>query len=1765
MADQVDISGMPAPPQGYAEQQSDPTDGMPSPEDQYRQFYFGGGEKNAATGKYGPTDPIPKDVLDDFTANPPSSSVAENLKHGASALTGLPRVAATAALAVPAAVAGGAGALSGAAGAAADPENAGEYLDKGRQRLRDWSSGVYKLADYLPATQRGAEAANTLNSLPGEIGKSVNDTMVRPVVGDNAADTLADIGQDVGTVLPAAGAGAYARGAARGVGKVAGAAKDFVKSEAASVNAPNADAPAPDMTPPVGAPVSPESLRAAPNPIPPPDGTVAAERQKAAQPAPAPAEPSAPPAKPSEPTLPATDDAPQDMSLSQEQRAIVREGVAARRRASDNAPDTTQSPGDAQRGSVRLFNSPKDEGPQETPRPEQQDERAAHLDAIDQLSGGKLPTRRTSALTGDYNATGDDYQAKEVGSAPMRQQIASENNALHAAANNVHDSAGSDFENSVDSQTLGDRGRVTRNAIQAIEKHFNDATDSVYDTARAANSGRPIPKLQRVSDYLNDDSNFTNDAEIGLQRAAKQRMDRLWSTGDPDKGTPPGSVNAAERLREFLNEKGKNPSAMGVAKDLKSHLDMDVAEHGGPGLFQTARNMRRHQFQMLEEPTGIKKLLAPGDSQGINHAIPEHKVMDYIADLPREQHEHVMNVLRAGAHLDPEIAKTSAAAIREIQAHAISRIHDAATNSDGTWNARKFYSAADRYANNAQDTFKDRPDILKNLKTINDAGNTLSMDKHYPGAVAQGERTSAMGQAVGAVGHVASNLAQEVPFGGRIVGRAIERATDKVTGQVNEASRDKAVAQRLVDRNGKQRGAVGDLSQRDAIQHETSELPGYRASKNTSSSDVVHHRYKVPGDELGPGGQMHVTEFPERGVSQVSTSRIVPSNRGQGWGTRMLQRAADDAHARGQVLRSDAQVSDGAAGAYSNLKKLGYDVQMKDNDHTGGAYHSVGDHVFEVRPGAKGKAPSNQRGSVQLFNDNRLSRSAEDSDNQRRGVGINPRNERNERVANQQMGGRKPLTDEQNDILGRLSGGKQRGSVKVMGDEKHPEVLEDSRAIADHIRSTSPSFVDHERIEDEFKGAHAVLRQIPVDSLKEGDANGNVADARKQARYSKNPQNAPPIVTENGTVVDGNHRLRAARAAGLKTIAAYDVREGEPLTKAGQRGSVEEPPRSEEDGSTLNIGLHQGQPGEKGFRKMSKQEAQSAVESTGAKVTKTSVLTPKQHGVMEPTAVMSTDRPLSHDEMQQVLAKTKQSAIPQRTETGEESMHIQPGHEETAEKEGWNKFNPDYFREHSGRTMADTEKSKRPDWFEKGAPVSRAELNNHPDARDILEPEEFGHDWRHSDVPVSKVFSDNAPYSDPNRMASIRSAKSVPPILGSLTEDGRVKILDGGHRLAVAKERGDITIPALVSGGEKVVGEYPPHPDATVRNAKRSAYPGIYDDPMDVVTRAETVPESPHLKEIFGTTRKEMHDAVIKQGDVAPKTPMPGMAEKGKGSAHAQQVTTPENAKRLRDTISALKEAAPDAYHGMVSWYHMDPMFKSIKKILGGDADRAGDVFHKLNTYTALASPMSSVNPEIVRGTAAATAAAEGKFDQFKKYGGLPAEKVPKSATALKDQEMGFEGHAFHGTAHAPAMSRFNETGQEANAPKTGAYRRASDAPSRPGSEYQNTVLVGDSHFSRGAGLADVRGAKAYDGSIDGTELKTIHPWYHENVAKPLGIPATSAQAAQWAALSHETGVNSPIGSPKLEIWADQIASAAKRAGVEPKEMWERIVKRLAK
>lgn len=79
-------------------------------------------------------------------------------------------------------------------------------------------------------------------------------------------------------------------------------------------------------------------------------------------------------------------------------------------------------------------------------------------------------------------------------------------------------------------------------------------------------------------------------------------------------------------------------------------------------------------------------------------------------------------------------------------------------------------------------------------------------------------------------------------------------------------------------------------------------------------------------------------------------------------------------------------------------------------------------------------------------------------------------------------------------------------------------------------------------VREYFNGAAAVLRPLAVADLRPGNPDANIACERKQARYAEmDPSTMPPIIVDEGKVVDGNHRLRVAVARGEATIMAYDV------------------------------------------------------------------------------------------------------------------------------------------------------------------------------------------------------------------------------------------------------------------------------------------------------------------------------------------------------------------------------------------------------------------------------------------------------------------------------------------------------------------------------------------------------------------------------------------------------------------------------------------------
>lgn len=104
--------------------------------------------------------------------------------------------------------------------------------------------------------------------------------------------------------------------------------------------------------------------------------------------------------------------------------------------------------------------------------------------------------------------------------------------------------------------------------------------------------------------------------------------------------------------------------------------------------------------------------------------------------------------------------------------------------------------------------------------------------------------------------------------------------------------------------------------------------------------------------------------------------------------------------------------------------------------------------------------------------------------------------------------------------------------------------LKDAEAIAHYVQSLSTCEVDDEFIREYFHGCGAVLKWVPINELQEGDPDSNVKDDDKESLYMDMPtESCPPILIENGKVVDGNHRFRVTQKKGLLGIWAYEVLE----------------------------------------------------------------------------------------------------------------------------------------------------------------------------------------------------------------------------------------------------------------------------------------------------------------------------------------------------------------------------------------------------------------------------------------------------------------------------------------------------------------------------------------------------------------------------------------------------------------------------------------------
>lgn len=339
----------------------------------------------------------------------------------------------------------------------------------------------------------------------------------------------------------------------------------------------------------------------------------------------------------------------------------------------------------------------------------------------------------------------------------------------------------------------------------------------------------------------------------------------------------------------------------------------------------------------------------------------------------------------------------------------------------------------------------------------------------------------------------------------------------------------------------------------------------------------------------------------------------------------------------------------------------------------------------------------------------------------------------------------------------------------------------------------------------------------------------------------------------------------------------------------------------------------------------------------------------------------------------------------------------------------------------------------------------------------------------------------------------------------------------------------------------------------TIRDPQRKAYPGIYSDPRELAMKAEArvPPEDPALFELFGVTRADLARMAQEPGS-EPGT-WPGRPKNPKGSAAADRIMKPENARRLRESLEIAREEAPRLTEGMTGWYEMRPVYERLVERFG--AEEGGQRFRDLVTYMGLASPGTDVMTEITRGTAANMMARQGRLEEYYQKLGIPEHA---RGADFPEDVRGVPGHAYHRSGQAGGMKKYHETGSiQSKEAKVPLYTQASmvDELGR-----QTDVPVGDSHWSRAAGLADARTAKEYKDSVSSSEMAALSPWWRDEVAGPAGYESVPAQANAWGLYSGETGVDTAVGVPKLELLAKKIRLTAEREGIPLEVARDRVI-----
>lgn len=341
------------------------------------------------------------------------------------------------------------------------------------------------------------------------------------------------------------------------------------------------------------------------------------------------------------------------------------------------------------------------------------------------------------------------------------------------------------------------------------------------------------------------------------------------------------------------------------------------------------------------------------------------------------------------------------------------------------------------------------------------------------------------------------------------------------------------------------------------------------------------------------------------------------------------------------------------------------------------------------------------------------------------------------------------------------------------------------------------------------------------------------------------------------------------------------------------------------------------------------------------------------------------------------------------------------------------------------------------------------------------------------------------------------------------------------------------------------------HPAQFIDNPTRSIFPNIFDDPRALAQLAASRvgPENPMLQRLFKVSRGDIYEQALDRERTLGlgNLPPPTMAPTRGSEAAIAKVMTPQNVQRYVDALTEARKY-PGLMQGGYGWYIQDPLFQQMERVVG--TQRALQEYPQFNAFQGSHSPGSNVLTEIHRGTTAYQAAKEGWLADYIQYGskkkGVP---IPPDVEA---RLQGVPGHLAHGAQTSGLLDIL--AGRPMDTPKTTPYVNAAGVP-QTGYSWQIPTL--DAMMARSLGMSDVRTAKTLNeiqGSITPPELASILPHYRR-IAEQAGMNPVGAQGVGWTLFGPQTGVETALGAPKLELQAQQIARRARETGKSPEQV----------